>query len=89
MRSGKVEVLFETNPKEFKPESVVLDVKGEVREIPNDYVWIFAGGIPPFDFLKKIGIQFGMRDMTLEASNEARKEAQDKRELAKAGSLTV
>jgi thioredoxin reductase (NADPH) len=89
MRSGKVQVLFETNPKEFKPESVVLDVKGEVREIPNDYVWIFAGGMPPFDFLKKIGIQFGMRDMTLEASNEALKEAQEKRELARAGSVTV
>ena len=89
MRNGKVEVLFETNPKEFKPESVVLDVKGEVREIPNDFVWIFAGGVPPFDFLKKIGIQFGMRDMTLEASNEAKKEAQEKRELARAGSATT
>jgi thioredoxin reductase len=89
MRSGKVEVLFETNPKEVKPESVVLDVKGEVREIPNDYVWIFAGGIPPFDFLKKIGIQFGMRDMTLEASSEAKKQAQERRELAKVGSATA
>ena len=88
-RSGKVEVLFETNPKEFKAESVVLDVKGEVREIPNDYVWIFAGGIPPFDFLKKIGIQFGMRDMTLEASNEAKKQAQEKRDFAKAGTVTA
>jgi len=89
MRNGKVEVLFETNPREFKAESVVLDVKGEVREIPNDYVWIFAGGIPPFDFLKKIGIQFGLRDMTLEASNEAKQQAQEKRELAKAGSATA
>jgi thioredoxin reductase/Pyruvate/2-oxoacid:ferredoxin oxidoreductase delta subunit len=89
MRSGKVEVLFETNPREFKPESVVLDVKGQAREIPNDFVWIFAGGMPPFDFLKKIGIQFGMRDMTLEASNEAKQEVQEKRELAKVGSATV
>jgi putative YpdA family bacillithiol system oxidoreductase len=89
MQSGKVEVLFETNPREFKPESVVLDVKGEVREIPNDYVWIFAGGIPPFEFLKKIGIKFGMRDMTLEASNEAKKQAQERRELAKVGSATA
>jgi thioredoxin reductase (NADPH) len=89
MRSGKIEVLFETNPKEFKPESVVLDVKGEGREIPNDFVWIFAGGVPPFDFLKKIGIQFGMRDQTLEASNEAKREVQEKRELAKVGSATV
>jgi len=89
MRTGKVEVLFETNPKEIKDESVVLDVKGELREIPNDFVWIFAGGIPPFDFLKKIGIQFGQRDMTLEGSNEAKKEQQERRELAKAGSATV
>jgi thioredoxin reductase (NADPH) len=72
MRSGKVEVLFETNPREFTRESVVLDVKGSVREIPNDYVWIFAGGIPPYDFLKKIGIRFGMRDQTMEARQEAR-----------------
>lgn len=84
VKNGKVEVLFETNPKEFKPESVVLDVKGTVREIPNDYVWIFAGGIPPYDFLKKIGIRFGMRDITQEAGNEARQAAKEKLELARA-----
>jgi thioredoxin reductase (NADPH) len=72
-RSGKVEVLFESNPREFRADCVVLDVKGQVREIPNDYVWIFAGGVPPYDFLKKIGIQFGQRDLTLEASSEAKK----------------
>ena len=82
MRSGKVEVLFETNPKEFKSESVALDVRGQAREIPNDFVWIFAGGVPPYDFLKKIGIQFGGRDLTLEANNEAKKAAQDRQELA-------
>jgi thioredoxin reductase (NADPH) len=88
MRSGKVEVLFETNPKEIKDESVILDVKGERREIPNDFVWVFAGGIPPYDFLKKIGIQFGQRDITAEASKEAKKQEQERRELAKAGSAT-
>jgi len=71
-RSGKVTVFFQSNPVEFKPESVVLQVNGEVREIPNDFVWIFAGGIPPYDFLKKIGVGFGQRDMTAEAGNEAR-----------------
>jgi thioredoxin reductase (NADPH) len=88
IRSGKVEVLFETNPKEFKAESVVLDVKGEVREIPNDYVWIFAGGIPPFDFLKKIGIRFGMRDMTMEASNEAKQAVTDRKQMVEAAGRT-
>jgi hypothetical protein len=60
MRSGKVRVLFNSLPAEFKPQSVVLEV------------WIFAGGTPPYDFLKKIGVGFGMRDLTAEAGNEAK-----------------
>src|SRR5437870_406871 len=59
MRTGKVKVLFHSNPVEFKEDSVVLDVKGERQEIPNDFVWIFAGGSPPNDFLKKVGVAFG------------------------------
>ncbi len=72
MRSGKIRVLFNSAPTEFKPESVVLDVQGATEEIPNDFVWIFAGGTPPYDFLKKVGIQFGQRDLTKEAGQEAR-----------------
>jgi thioredoxin reductase/Pyruvate/2-oxoacid:ferredoxin oxidoreductase delta subunit len=72
IKSGKVEVLFNSNPVEFKEESVVIDVQGEKREIPNDYVWIFAGGTPPNDFLKKIGVGFGAMDLTQDASHEAK-----------------
>jgi thioredoxin reductase (NADPH) len=72
MRKGKVKVIFNSAPIEFKQNSVVLDVNGKLQEIPNDSVWIFAGGEPPTAFLKKIGVGFGMHDMTLEASKEAR-----------------
>ena len=72
MRTGKVKVLFNSNPVEFKPDAVSLEVNGSILEIANDFVWIFAGGTPPNDFLKKIGVEFGMRDMTLDASQEAR-----------------
>ncbi len=72
MRKGKVKVIFNSTPVEFKQNSVVLDVNGKLLEIPNDSVWIFAGGEPPTAFLKKIGVGFGMHDMTLEASKEAR-----------------
>src|SRR5258707_5624612 len=89
MRSGKVEVLFNTNPVEFTEHSVLLDVQGQKRELPNDFVWIFAGGMPPYDFLKKIGIRFGMRDQTQEASGEAKRAAQEKQLLAKAGAGTA
>ena len=85
MRSGKVEVLFGTNPVEVKADSVVLDVQGQKRELPNDFVWIFAGGVPPYDFLKKIGIRFGIRDQTQEASSEAKRTVQEKQAMAKGG----
>ncbi len=89
MRSGKVEVLFNTSPVEFKADSAVLDVQGQKRELLNDFVWIFAGGVPPYDFLKKIGIRFGMRDLTQEASSEASRAAHEKQALATAGSASA
>jgi thioredoxin reductase (NADPH) len=72
IRSGKVHVLFNSNPKEIREKSVILATGNQTLELPNDYVWIFAGGVPPNAFLEKIGIAFGARDMTLEASTEAR-----------------
>jgi thioredoxin reductase len=78
MRKGKVKVVFNSAPAEFKQNSVVLDVNGRLQEIPNDLVWIFAGGEPPTAFLQKIGVGLGSRDMTLEAGKEAR-EARDAR----------
>jgi thioredoxin reductase (NADPH) len=82
MKSGKVEVLFNSKPLEFKEESVVVDIQGQAREIPNDYVWIFAGGTPPNDFLKKIGVGFGAKDLTQDASTEAKQAAAAKVALA-------
>lgn len=83
-RSGKLKVLFNSNPVEFTPESVILDVNGSRQEIPNDFVWIFAGGTPPNAFLKKIGVGFGSRDVTLEASKEAKNAEADRKNLAQA-----
>jgi len=71
-RSGKIKVLFNSVPLEFKSESVLLQVDGVPQEFPNQYVWIFAGGTPPYDFLKKICVGFGLRDQTVEANREAK-----------------
>lgn len=73
MRSGKIDVIFSSKPVEIKAESVTLDVKGEKREIANDFVWIFAGGTPPYDFLKKIGVGFGLHDLAEDVGQEVRK----------------
>ncbi len=68
MKHRKLEVLFNSAPKEFLPGKVILECKEGIRELPNDYVWIFAGGIPPSDFLKAAGIEFGAKDMREETA---------------------
>jgi thioredoxin reductase (NADPH) len=75
IQKGKVHVVFNSIPAEFKQTSVILDVNGTTREIPNDFVWIFAGGEPPTAFLNKIGVRVGLRDMTAEAGSEAKQSA--------------
>jgi thioredoxin reductase (NADPH) len=82
IKSGKIRVLFSSNIVEFKPESVILEVGGQQQEIPNDFAWIFAGGTPPTAFLKKIGIGFGSRDVTLEASKAAKQAEVERKQLA-------
>src|SRR5258708_25032823 len=40
MQKGKLKVIFNSMPVEFKSNSVVLEVNGKTQELPNDYVWI-------------------------------------------------
>ena len=71
-KSDQLTILFQSAPVEVKERSVEIEVAGQRQEIPNDFVWVFAGGEPPNDFLKKIGVAFGTLDVTAEAGREAR-----------------
>jgi len=67
IRTGKLKVIFNSIPVEITPDAVVLDVKGEApQQIANDFVWVFAGGKPPNEFLRTIGVGFGMQDAASE-----------------------
>ena len=81
IKKGALEVVFNSAPMEFTADAAILEHEGERREIPNDYVWIFAGGVPPNDFLKKLGVSFGEQDVTAEASREARDEADQRKRM--------
>lgn len=70
IRQGKVEVLFNSNVVEIKPNSVLLDHAGAQREIVNDFVWIFAGGTPPHEILRKIGVGFGREHAQAEVATQ-------------------
>jgi thioredoxin reductase (NADPH) len=64
IKKGKLKAVFNSNPVEIRPDSVILEVNGTNQTIPNDFVWVFAGGEPPTTFLKKVGVGFGVRDVT-------------------------
>jgi len=57
---------------EVRERSVVLEAGGQRREIPNDYVFVFAGGTPPNEFLAAAGVQLGPQDLTAAAAREAK-----------------
>ncbi|MCM2271232.1 MAG: NAD(P)-binding domain-containing protein [candidate division Zixibacteria bacterium] len=57
--AGKLTALFDSQVLQIKPKSVVIQCKDGPREIPNDYVIVQVGGIPPHDMLKQMGITFG------------------------------
>jgi thioredoxin reductase (NADPH) len=76
IRKGKLKVLFNSNPVEFCPDCVLMEVNGAKQTIPNDFVWIFAGGEPPTAFLKKIGVGFANRDITMEGAKEVKEAKQ-------------
>jgi len=57
---GRVELLLSSTVERIGSSKVALqDGHGETLEIENDYVFVFAGGVPPFGFLQQIGIGFG------------------------------
>lgn len=62
----KLDVLYESHVLAIEADQVRLsqDIGGleRVHQLPNDDVFIFAGGIPPFDLLQDAGVSFDPRD---------------------------
>jgi thioredoxin reductase len=59
MSKGRAKPLFGSEVTEILPDRVRLKMGERSVELPNDYVFVFAGGEPPFAFLRQIGIRFG------------------------------
>ena len=56
-----VKVILNSNVKEIGEKFVKIATKEDVTDIPNDYVYIFAGGELPNEFLSKIGVRIDKR----------------------------
>jgi len=60
MADGRIEPLFSSVVTEIGATSVQLKIDGQRDlELANDYVFVFAGGVPPFPLLKSMGVAFG------------------------------
>ena len=57
MKSCQVHVIFNSTVKEIRGDQVILTKDGKEGYLPEDYVFVFAGGELPSKFLKKIGIE--------------------------------
>jgi thioredoxin reductase len=69
-RAGSIELLLESQVREIRPDSVLIEVRGVKKPVPNDFVWIFAGGTPPNDFLRRAGVIIGPQDLTGQVARE-------------------
>jgi len=56
-RSGRLQVLLESNVRRIEPGSVAIRCKGRDIELANDAVIISVGGILPADFLRQVGVE--------------------------------
>lgn len=61
--SGKIKPMFNTNLVSINPDSVLIknSETEEITEVPNDLVYIFAGGELPTSFLQKAGVEITKR----------------------------
>ncbi|MCB0305043.1 MAG: NAD(P)-binding domain-containing protein, partial [Calditrichaeota bacterium] len=59
IKERKIQPVFDSNVLEIAPDAVKLRRHEEVLQIPNEFVFVFAGGIPPFKMMKEMGIRFG------------------------------
>jgi len=53
-----INVIFNSDVKLILHKEVELGTPEGDRTLPNDYVFVFAGGEMPFEFLKSVGIKF-------------------------------
>ncbi len=59
IQAKQVRPLFDSQVVEVKDRSVILQTKSGDVEIPNDYVFVQIGGIPPFEMIREMGVEFG------------------------------
>ena len=56
---GRLDLRGDTTVTAIQPDRVVMAGRTGPTLLPNDEVFVLAGGVPPFAFLREIGVAFG------------------------------
>lgn len=56
IKEGSVQAYFESEVKEIKEESIIVNTANKTIELENDFVLAMTGYLPDYDFLSKVGI---------------------------------
>lgn len=56
-QAGELEILFNSHLREIRPTEIDLEADGRLQTRDNDFVFVFAGGELPVDFMRSIGIE--------------------------------
>jgi putative YpdA family bacillithiol system oxidoreductase len=64
MKAKAIRVIFSSEVTEIEPDQVMLkEQSGAVHKLRNDFVFIFAGGELPAEFLNRIGVKLRTEDV--------------------------
>jgi thioredoxin reductase/Pyruvate/2-oxoacid:ferredoxin oxidoreductase delta subunit len=59
VKNGWITILYESKVESISLDNVNLNHLDQSIQLENDFVFIFAGGIPPFKLMETLGVQFG------------------------------
>jgi len=66
-KDTRLTVLRKSNPLGIRPEGVLLECDGKLKELPNQYVFILIGGDSPEEFLQKTGVEIVEKELSARA----------------------
>jgi putative YpdA family bacillithiol system oxidoreductase len=62
-KSRRLQVVMNSKVTSILPDKVTLETAEGPLEYQNDYIFVFAGGEMPFEFLNRVGIQFHAQEV--------------------------
>jgi thioredoxin reductase (NADPH) len=70
IKEGSIKAYFESNVKKITEATVEIETPDGNVTLKNDYVLAMTGYQPPFEFMKKLGIQFRNDEYSTPVYNE-------------------